>query len=183
MFRTLTLTSSAKRESCHQSRNGLCMLGWPWFQFDGSFCREAKGRDCKGTHRVRRAKRATLAKRTSWWKLCSLVNYCIICQMGKLTLIWPKLQVNSDFQIGSCQGLWFKRCFHHIWTTKREVRGCLSFLPSVSTLFNQKWKERNTTLFGPTCTREGVAKGCRVPSYELIWTFYFGFTFKFPTNT
>ena len=159
------------------------MLGWPWFQFDGSFCREAKGRDCKGTHRVSWAKKATLAKRTSWWKLCSLVNYCIICQMGKLTLIWPKLQVNSDFQIGSCQGLWFKRCFHHIWTTKREVRGCLSFLPSVSTFSNRKWKERNTALFGPTCTREGVAKGCRVPSYELVWTFYFGFTFKFPTNT
>ena len=114
MFRTLTLTSSAKRESCHQSRNGLCMLGWPWFQFDGSFCREAKGRDCKGTHRVSWAKRATLAKRTSWWKLCSLVSYCIICQMGKLTLIWPKLQANPDFQIGSCQGLWFKRCFHYI---------------------------------------------------------------------
>ena len=25
------------------------MLGWPWFRFDGSFCSEAKGSDCKGT--------------------------------------------------------------------------------------------------------------------------------------
>ena len=71
-LRTLTLTSRAKRESCHQSHNSKCMLGWPWFQFDGLFCRGAKGRDCKGTHRVSWAKRATLAKQTSWWTLCSL---------------------------------------------------------------------------------------------------------------
>ena len=90
------------------------MLGWPWFRFDGWFCSEAKGRDCKGT-----------SCENSWTKRFTLPYTPGILHQHymsrqaprsfKMTVrptnlySWPRLQFKSTLQPESCPSLCFAR--------------------------------------------------------------------------